>query len=56
MNSLTLLTGELALTTSTFGVTAISVIGAKSLAASYGIVLYRLGLTACVDSAPSRIV
>src|SRR6476659_2067535 len=56
MNSLTLFTGALALTTSTFGVIAIRVIGAKSFAASYGIVLYKLGLTACVDSAPSRIV
>src|SRR4249920_2054292 len=56
MNSLPLFTGALALTTSTLGVIAMSVIGAKSFAASYGIVLYRLGLTACVDSAPSRIV
>ncbi len=56
MNSFTFCTGELAFTTSTFGVTAMSVIGAKSFAASYGIFAYRLGLTACVDSAPSRIV
>ena len=56
MNSFTLLTGDDALTTSTLGVTAISVIGAKSFTASYGIVVYRLGLTACVDSAPIRIV
>ena len=49
-------TGSDALTTSTLGVVASSVIGAKSLTASYGMLAYRLGLTACVESAPSRIV
>ncbi len=39
MNSFTLFTGEFAFTTSTFGVIAMSVIGAKSFAASYGMVL-----------------
>ena len=56
MNSFAELTGSDALTTSTFGVIATSVIGAKSFTASYGIFAYRLGLTACVDSAPIRIV
>ena len=56
MSSFTELTGSDELTTSTLGVVASSVIGAKSFTASYGIFAYRLGLTACVDSAPSRMV
>ena len=38
------------------GRVATSVIGAKSFTASYGIFAYRLGLIACVDSAPITIV
>src|SRR6266545_202409 len=56
MNACADATGSEGLTTSTFGVVATSVIGAKSLTASYGMFGYRLGLTACVDSAPIRIV
>ena len=56
ISSFTECTGRSGLTTSTFGVMAISVIGAKSFCASYGIFAYRLGLTACVESAPITTV
>ncbi|MNL85670.1 hypothetical protein D3C87_2140670 [compost metagenome] len=42
--------------TSTFGTSATSVIGAKSLTGSYGILLNSVGLMACVATAPMTMV
>jgi len=42
--------------TSTFGTSATSVIGAKSLIGSYGIFVNSVGLIACVATAPITMV
>ena len=50
MNSLTLFTGTLLLTTMMLGTIATRLTGAKSFTASHGSLRYRLGLMPCVPA------